>query len=103
MISHTLGVHGDGPMHQVQVNIIDAQALQADLQVLLDARVEGAPKLRGDEDILSLDPRIEGLLQASSDLILVTIAVGGVDVLVSILECVRDGVLDFSGGGLPCS
>jgi hypothetical protein len=63
-------------MDQKQINIIQAQTLQAFLQTKLSTRVVGAPQLGSDEDILSLDPTFESFLQTSSNFIFITIAVG---------------------------
>lgn len=58
----TFWVHGDGPVKEVEINIIQTQALQAHIQVLLDARCIGAPYFRGDPDVFPLDSGVECLL-----------------------------------------
>jgi hypothetical protein len=80
--NHTTGtrrlaiwVHGYRPMHEIQVHIVQTQTFQALVQILLDSRVVGTPKLGRNEDIFSFDPTIERLLETFPDFVLIGIAV----------------------------
>ena len=85
-------------MHQIGIDIVEPEAVQRLLQRFVDARVVGAPQLRGDED---LGPRhvtaCDGGCDACSDFVFVAVAVGGVDVAVAVRECVGDGFGNGSG------
>lgn len=90
-------------MHQIQIHIIQPQLLQAEIQRLLDARVECAPQLGRHEQVLALDlARGQGGLDPAPDVLLVLVDEGGVDVPVSDRDGVADGAFDV-GAGLPCS
>jgi hypothetical protein len=75
-------------VHQEQVDVVQSQALQALLQTLGSASVVCAPQLGSDEDILTLDTGGECLLETCTNLILVGVAVGAINMLVSILKSV---------------
>lgn len=97
-----LGVHEQGPVDEVQVDVVEAQGLQALLETLGDAGVVSSPDLADDEDVLALGGAAgEGLLETLADLVLVGVAVGAVDELVAVLEGVGDGGLDLAGLTLP--
>lgn len=83
-------------MDQVKINVINTQILQGDIEGLSSPGVECGPNLRCDENILALDAGIKSFLQSSSDLMFVAVAVCCIDVLVTVLESVGDGLLDFS-------
>lgn len=89
-------------MHQVQINIVQTQVLQAGLKTLFHLGVVRAPQLGGDEQLLALDnPGVNGLLDALADLVLVAVAQRSVDVAVADLDGVGDGSGDFARTGLP--
>lgn len=100
----TVGVHGHRPVHQVQIEIIQLEQIQALLESLLDSGVECAPDLAGDEQLLPLhDATLDDVLDGLADLVLILVAVCAVNVPVATLNGVNDGSLDLSGGRLPCS
>lgn len=96
-----LGVHEQGPVQQVQVDVVEPQRLEALVEALLHARVVRRPHLGHDEDVLALDARVEGGLQPLADLILITVTVRAVDELVACLERYFDARGDFALAGLP--
>lgn len=99
-----LGIIRDGPVDQVQIDIIQPEILQALIQRLLDLCVVRVPELAGDEDVLALaDARGEGLCEAGADFGFVAVAVRAVDVAVAGLEGGFDGGFGDAGGGLPGS
>jgi hypothetical protein len=62
-------------VHEIEVDIVEAQALQALLESFLHSRMVSAPELGGDEDVFSLDPARKGFLQALSHLVFVAVAI----------------------------
>lgn len=76
----TIRIHGDGPVHQIQIYVIQTQTLQTQIEILLHARMVCAPEFGGDEDVFSLDARCERFLEPRADLIFVVVAVCPVDV-----------------------
>lgn len=89
--------------HQKQVDIIQPQALQALVQALFHPRVIRRPHLGHDKDVFAPDAGGEGLLEALPDLVLVGVAVGPVNELVSVLQREGDGRGDGAGVRLPGS
>jgi hypothetical protein len=61
------------------------------------------PELGCDEEVLTLDALAESPLEGLSDLLLVAVDLGKINVLVTSLESLVDGSLDLAGLGLPCS
>lgn len=91
-------------MHQVEVEIVKTQVLQAGLETLLDASVVGAPQLGGDEQLLALDDTgVKGLLDTLANLVLVAVAQRSVDVAVADLDSMAHGSGDLARSGLPCT
>lgn len=90
-------------MHQEQINIIQTQRFQTLVEPELDAGIVCRPDLGHDKDVLPLDARGEGLLETLAHLVLVAVAVGGVDEPVAALEGVGYGVLNFALFSLPCA
>jgi hypothetical protein len=86
--------------HEVEVNIVDAQALQRAFDALFDALVPRVVELGGDPDLLA---RYAGVLDALADLVLVAICKRSVDVSVTCLQSRLDGFADLVGFGLPRS
>lgn len=91
-----LAVQRDGPVHQVQVEVIRTQLVEGFLQTLFGRSVERAPELGDDEDLGSGHARS---LDALSDLVFVTVCPGAVDVSVAGLEGGFDSFRDFTRGG----
>lgn len=89
--------------YQQQVDVIQPKALQALIQTLLNSSVVRCPHLCHNKHILALHTCRESLLEALANLVLVGIAVSAVDELVSVLERIRNGRLNLTGLGLPCS
>lgn len=87
-------------MDQVQVEVVGAELLQRRVKVGLDVlgAVRVVPQLGRDEDVLAGNA---GVLDARSDLILVAVNEGSIDMLVASLEGLCDGLLDLSRLGLP--
>jgi hypothetical protein len=91
-------------VHQIEVNIVKTQVLQAGFETLLNAVVVRAPQLGGDEEILALDDSsVNGLLDALANLVLVTIAESTVNVTVTRLNSVEDSIGYLARGRLPSS
>lgn len=100
----TLGVHGNRPVHEVEIDIRCLEHVQALLQTLLSASVECAPELAGNEQVLSLhDAARDNILQRLADFILVLVAEGAVNVSVTTLNCVDNSFLDLARRRLPRS
>lgn len=93
-----VGVGRAGPVHQVQVDVVDAQVLEGGVDAVLDAVVPGVVQLGGNPDLLAGDA---GVLDALANLGLVAVGEGGVDVPVALEQGVLDGLTDFVGLGLP--
>ncbi len=62
-------------MHQIQIHIVQSQALQALIEIFLHPGMVCAPQLGGDEDILALDTAVECFLEAFSHLVFVAVTV----------------------------
>ena len=97
-------VEGNGEVDEVQVEVVEAELSQAVVESFCD--VLGAmlrvPQLGYDEEILALDTELgEGLLERSSDLLLVAVDLCQINVLVAGLEGLVDSSLDLSRLGLP--
>lgn len=100
----TIRIHGQRPMHQIQINILQPQLLQTQLEILLHARMIGAPELGSDEEILALDlAGRQCRLDALADFFFVLVAEGRVDVSVSDGDGMADCSFDLAGAGLPGS
>src|ERR1700677_2711738 len=86
------------PMDQVEIDVLEPQALQARFDLtnrVLGARVE----LRRDEDVTAVETTFP---QALPDAFLVPVPLRRVDVAVAQLESPTDGVLRLAAlGGLP--
>lgn len=95
----TIRDEADGPVDEVQIEVVGAELGQRQVQRLLDAVVVRAPELAGDEHLGAGDARG---LDAAADLVLVAVHPRAVDVPVAgLLDGVLDGVGDFVRLGLP--
>jgi hypothetical protein len=75
MVQHTIGVHGNRPVNQIEIDIWRLQHVQTLLQTLFCARVECAPQLAGDEELLALhDATRDDVLERFAHFILVLVA-----------------------------
>lgn len=89
-------------MHQVQIDVIQAQVLQTLFQSLFHPAVVSAPQLGSNEKVLPLHlSRGEGIADALSDLLFVLVAESAIDVSVAYRDGVTDSLLNLTGLGLP--
>jgi hypothetical protein len=82
-------------VNQVEVEVVEAERVKRQFEGRFDVvrMVEDVPKLARHEDLFSLDVELlHGLLQTLSDLCLVLVDVGAVDVAVADLQCVFNGL-----------
>ena len=71
-------------MHEVEVDIVQSEGLEAHVEVLFDASVEGAPEFGGDENITPLDlATCQSFFQALANFIFVPVDKGAIDVTVA--------------------
>ena len=94
------GVDRDGPVHQDQVDVVGLELLKRLVDDLGDVLVLHVVDLGGQEDLLSRNTRVDDTV---TDLGLVSVSLGGVNVPVSGLESSLDGGPDLVGSGLPCT
>lgn len=85
-------------MHQIQINVVDAQALQRRVNAFLDLVVPGVVELGGDPDLLAGHARVA---DAITNLSLVAVGKGSVDVTVALQKGVLDSLADLIGLRLP--
>lgn len=88
-------IQRNGPVHQVEVQVVCAQLVEGLLQTLFGCSVEGAPELGNDEDLGSRHARG---LDTFSHFIFVAVCPGAVDVSVTGLQRSFDGFRHFTGG-----
>lgn len=89
-------------MHQVQIHIRRLKQIKTLLQTLLHTRMERAPQLACNEEVLPLhDAARNNILQRFANLVLVLVAERAVNVPVSTLDGVDHSLLDFSRRRLP--
>ena len=100
MLGLVVGVGGAGPVHQVQVNVVDAQILQGGGNTLLHTVVPGVVELGGDPDLLAGNT---GVLDTGTDLGLVAVGKSSVNVTITLQQGVLDSHADLIGLGLPSS
>ncbi len=89
---------GDGPVHEVQIDSVEAELLQAELEGLPHPALAQVvvPDLGGDEDLVPGDARGA---QGPAHVRFVPVERGGVDVAVAELECPGDGLLRLAARG----
>ena len=67
-------------MQQEQVNVVESQAFQSFINLIIGIIERGGPELRGDEDLLTLDTEIlHGATNASAHAHLIAVDVSRVD------------------------
>jgi hypothetical protein len=99
-----LGVHGNGPVHEVEIYVRCLEQIQTLLQTLLSTGVECAPELAGNEQVLPLhNSSRDDILERLADLVFVLVAEGTVNVSVTTLDSVDNGLLDLARRRLPRS
>lgn len=76
LLKLTGGIHRDGPVHQVQVNVIQPQTLKALIKVLFDAGVVGRPKLCGDKYVVPLNPFGKRVCEPHTNLAFIPVRIG---------------------------
>jgi hypothetical protein len=86
--------------HEVQVNVVEAKALERRGNTLLDLLVPWVVELCGDPDLLTGNA---GVLDTLTDLLLVAVGKGGIDVAVTTLKSGLHSIADLTRLGLPCS
>ena len=89
--------------HKKKVDIVQSEVLQTLFQTQLHTSCVGSPDLGDDKDILTLDPRLESLLQALADLLLIAVAISAVNQLIANLQSVSYSGLDLARLALPCA
>lgn len=98
MLLEVIGVGGRGPVHQVQVDVVGLEILERRVDALFDAFVPWVVELGGDPDLLAGDT---GVLDTLTDLSLVAVGKGGINVAVAGEESGLDSIPDLVGLGLP--
>jgi hypothetical protein len=91
-------VGGRGPVHEVKVDVVNAEVLEGRGDALFHTLVPRVVKLGGDPNLLSRDA---GVLDTLADLVLVAVCEGSVNVAVSSEESGLDGLANLVGLGLP--
>ena len=81
-------------MHEVKVDVVGLEVLERGGDALFDALVPWVVKLGGNPDLLTGDTRV---LDAETDLSLVAVGQGSVDVAVTSEESGLDGFANLVG------
>lgn len=89
---------GAGPVHQEEVEVLDAQELKTLGERLGDSLVPWVVELGSQPDLLAGNTRCANTL---ADLLLVAVGAGSVDVTVAKAEGSLDGLVHFIGLRLP--
>lgn len=89
------------PMHEVQVEVVRSKVFKRLVKCLLDIfwAVVGVPELASEKYLVSLHARF---LDTSTDFVLVAVDGCAVNVTVTLLQCLLNGLLDLVRSGLPC-
>lgn len=105
LVDIALLVERDGEVDKVKVEVVEAELSKAVIESRgnIIGLVLRVPELGCDEEVLALDALAEGPLESLSDLLLVAIDLGKINVLVAGLESLVNGGLDLTGLSLPCS
>ena len=85
-------------MHQVEIDVVSLEVLERRGNALFDALVPWVVKLGGNPDLLTGNT---GVLDTETDLSLVAVGKGSVDVTVASEESSLDGLANLVGLGLP--
>lgn len=100
VLRQVIGVSGAGPVNQVEVDVIGVEVLERGINALSHALVPGVVQLGGEPDLVAGHA---GVLDTGTDLGLVAVSQGSVNVAVAGEKGVLDGLADLIGLGLPCS
>lgn len=100
MLRLILGIGRAGPVHQVQIDIINTQILKRRLNALLNLVVPGVVKLSGKPDLFAGNA---GVANTSTNFGFVAVSQGCVNVAVTLQQGVLDGLANLIGLGLPGS
>lgn len=99
----TIRIESNWPVNEQKINIVETKLLERQVQRLLDSAVISRENLGSDKDFFTSDlSRGNGLLDTSSNLFLVAISKGSINVLItSFGQSIFDGLFDSSLRRLP--
>lgn len=100
MLGLVVGIGRARPVHQVKVDIVNAQVLEGGRNAILDPVVPGVVELGGNPDLVAGHARIAN---AGTNFGFVAVGQGCVNVTIALQQGVLDGHADFIGLGLPSS
>jgi len=98
VLLQVIGVGGRRPVHKVKVDVVGLEILERRGDALFDALMPGVVKLGGDPDLFTRDTRV---LDTETDLSLVAVGEGSINVTVASEESGLDGFANLVGLGLP--
>jgi hypothetical protein len=98
VLLEVIGVGGRRPVHKVKVDVVGLEVLERRGDALFDALVPGVVKLGGDPDLLTGDT---GVFDTETNLSLIAVGEGSVDVTVTSEESSLDSFANLVGLGLP--
>ena len=98
MLLEVVGAGARGPVHEVEVDVVNAEVLERRGDALFHTLVPGVVKLGGNPDLFTRDTRV---LDTETDLSLVAVGEGSVNVTVASEESGLDGFANLVGLGLP--
>jgi len=78
-----IGFH---PVNDIEVEVLEAESLEASVDSFLDIVLIIVPQLRGDENIFTLDASFEGFLETFTDILFVAVDLGAVNVGVVVFD-----------------
>jgi len=93
-----LGVGRAGPVNKVQVDVVDTEVLERGGNTLLNTVVPGVIELSGEPDLLAGHARV---LDTGTDLGLVAVSKGSIDVTVALQQGILHSNPNLIGLGLP--
>lgn len=85
-------------MNKVQVDVVNTEVLEGGVNTLLHTVVPGVVELSGEPDLLAGHARV---LNTGTNLSLVAVSKGSVDVTVTLQQGILDSDPDLIGLGLP--
>lgn len=100
VLGEVVGVGGAGPVDEVKVDVVGAEVLEGRLNALGHAGVPGVVQLGGEPDLVAGDARV---LDTGTNLGLVAVGEGGIDVTVAGEKGIPHGHANLIGLGLPCA